>query len=515
MRTQSSVYRCLSSLVIFSVVAVASSSVADGQETHNPGEINSNNALKLKLVRCPAGTFTMGSPTTEAERDEEEAQVQVTLSKGFWIGQTSVTQAQFKRVMFAEPWKGQAGVQEGDDDPASYTNSNDAANFCQSLTQTESQAGRLPNGWTYDVPTEAQREYACRAGTTTAYCFGDDPSRLSDYAWWSSGSQGDALSEPYAHIGAMKKPNAWGLYDMHGNEWEWCRDYYRNKLTGGTDRFVQRRHRQERKERASRRQLQQRRLQLPECNPHRPAARDPQSPLRLPRCLGSIELTVCSKSPGTVPVLRSLRSIMGTILLALEFLKRVPVNSRIEGKIMFRLFRLNSALAMCIAVAMLNSGLACSSQSAKSSSEVAQASSSPGTNAADAPAAPAAPPTSPPASPSSTADKVHGQSCRHVENAARRKDRYHRQGSGRGRGRQLRLHGGARRFESQRSAASHHARGNYRGKIAGRGGSVVRSDASHEADGQDQTAEAVVWVRPWLKGDDKIKLTSWKFADKK
>ena len=240
MRNQRSVYQCILGLLAGALVSIFHLTAAHAQETHNPGEINQNNALKLQLVWCPAGKFTMGSPTTEVERDDEEAQVQVTIGKGFWIGQKGVTQAQFKRVMFAEPWKDQAGVQVGDNDPASYTNWNDAQNFCQTLNLTESRAQRLPQGWTYDVPTEAQREYACRAGSTTAYCFGDDPAKLSDYAWWSAGSQGDALTEPYAHLGAMKKPNAWGLYDMHGNLWEWCRDYYRGKLTGGADPFVER-----------------------------------------------------------------------------------------------------------------------------------------------------------------------------------------------------------------------------------------------------------------------------------
>lgn len=163
MRNQRSVYPCILGLVAGVLMAFFQRTAAHAQETHNPGEINQSNALKLQLVWCPAGKFTMGSPTTEVERDDEEAQVQVTISKGFWIGQKGVTQAQFKRVMFAEPWKGQAGIQEGDDYPAGYTNWNDAQNFCQTLKLTESRAQRLPQGWTYDVPTEAQREYACRA----------------------------------------------------------------------------------------------------------------------------------------------------------------------------------------------------------------------------------------------------------------------------------------------------------------------------------------------------------------
>ena len=115
----------------------------------------------------------------------------------------------------------------------------EAIEFCEILTKKEQQAGRLPQGFEYRLPTEAEWEYACRAGTTTTYCFGNDATRLSDFAWWGGiAGNGNAKSEQYAHEVGLKKPNAWGLHDMHGNVYEWCADVYRPKLPGGTDPLV-------------------------------------------------------------------------------------------------------------------------------------------------------------------------------------------------------------------------------------------------------------------------------------
>jgi len=203
------------------------------------GEERDDNGLQMKFVWCPAGTFTMGSPKSEKDRDTDEDQVQVTLTQGFWLGKYEVTQGEWQRVMGTTPWKGKDYWKEGPRYAASYISWDDAREFVKKLTAQERQAGRLPEGWEYTLPTEAQWEYACRAGTKTAYSFGDAETQLSDYAWWGGlVGNGNAEKEPYAHEVGGKKPNAWGLHDLHGNVWEWCLDGYKNKLPGGRDPLV-------------------------------------------------------------------------------------------------------------------------------------------------------------------------------------------------------------------------------------------------------------------------------------
>ena len=180
------------------------------------------NSIGMVLVPIPAGEFLMGSPETEPGRRDNEVQHQVTLTKPFLLGVHEVTQGQWQAVMGTTPWKGKEFVKEGDDYPATYVSWHDAVEFCRKLSEKE--------GLEYRLPTEAEWEYACRAGTTTAYSFGDDASELGEYAWYRENARN--VGQKYAHTVGQKKPNPWGLYDMHGNVWEWCSDWYGDYPSG-------------------------------------------------------------------------------------------------------------------------------------------------------------------------------------------------------------------------------------------------------------------------------------------
>ena len=183
------------------------------------------NSIGMKLVEIPAGEFLMGSPESEEYRDDDdEQQHRVRLSKSFYLQTTEVTQGQWRAVMGTEPWKDKSLVKEGSDYAASYVNWEDATEYCGKLSAKE--------GRTYRLPTEAEWEYACRCGTTTAYSFGGDASSLKDYAWFDDNA--DDVDEKYAHQVGQKRPNAWGLYDMHGNVWEWCSDWYGEDYYGNS-----------------------------------------------------------------------------------------------------------------------------------------------------------------------------------------------------------------------------------------------------------------------------------------
>jgi formylglycine-generating enzyme len=202
------------------------------------------NSIGMVLIEIPAGKFTMGSPEDEKDRRENEVHVSVTLTQPFKLGKYEVTQGEFKKVMGTEPWKVTHVLVKADRDcPATYVEWGDARAFCKKLTTIERKSGNLKADEEYRLPTEAEWEYACRAGTTTAYSFGDE-SKLNSHAWWGGlvlmegewkAGTGNAAREQYAHKVGLKKPNPWGLRDMHGNVDEWCSDWYGKKLSGGTD----------------------------------------------------------------------------------------------------------------------------------------------------------------------------------------------------------------------------------------------------------------------------------------
>ena len=191
---------------------------------------------RVKLRWCPAGRFAMGSPHSEPERRPGEDQVEVTLTRGFWMAQYEVTQGQWKRVIGKLPGELTAELLAGDDFPVGNVNFAEAEAFCRKLTERSRRSGVLPTDWEFRLPTEAQWEYACRAGTTTATAFGDRlSSKQANFKGksYNGAEQGPSLNRA-ARVGSYPA-NAWGLHDMHGNIYEWCRDWYHARLPGGTD----------------------------------------------------------------------------------------------------------------------------------------------------------------------------------------------------------------------------------------------------------------------------------------
>jgi formylglycine-generating enzyme required for sulfatase activity len=183
------------------------------------------------LVFIPPGTFRMGSPTNEVDRVEEEGpQTAVTISRGYWMGKYEVTQGEYEALMGSNPsWfngdrtaDGQTNYGTDLSRPVDSVSWFDATNYCGALTQRERAAGRIATNSVYRLPTEAEWEYACRAWTSTRFSYGDDPgyTNLTDYAWYWDNSGG------MTHPVGQKLPNPWGLYDMHGNVWEWCQDWF-------------------------------------------------------------------------------------------------------------------------------------------------------------------------------------------------------------------------------------------------------------------------------------------------
>ena len=186
------------------------------------------------FVRIPAGTFRMGSPEGESGRSSDEGPVhKVTISRDFYMGVTEVIQGQWRDVMGTNP-SNFSGC--GDDCPAEQMSWFDAVNFCNRLSEREGlrPAYRISGEsvtWDkgadgYRLPTEAEWEYACRAGMTTRFNIGDSDDDLVGAGWYSSNSGSRT------HKVGKKVPNAWGLYDMHGNVWEWCWDW-KDEYTSG------------------------------------------------------------------------------------------------------------------------------------------------------------------------------------------------------------------------------------------------------------------------------------------
>ncbi len=168
------------------------------------------NSIGMNFVLIPAGNFDMGSPPDEPSRRDGEKQHKVIISKPFYLQITEVSQGQWKEIMWDNPSRFKNC---GEDCPVEMVSWKDAQKFISKLNQMEDMNK-------YRLPTEAEWEYACRAGTTTKFSFDGDDYYLREYAWYIN-TAGDR-----AHPVGKKKPNDWGLYDMHGNVLEWCQDWY-------------------------------------------------------------------------------------------------------------------------------------------------------------------------------------------------------------------------------------------------------------------------------------------------
>ena len=200
------------------------------------GESRNDNELKLEMVWCPPGKFQH----QEVIDGEKDPSIEVTLTRGFWIGKMEVKQSEWKKLMESEPWKAPEVLKEdlevpqaGPEYPATYVSWIEALKFCVKLTEIERQAKRLTDRWEYTLPTEAEWEYACRAGANSMFCYGDDDADFANYGWYA---ENVATGEEYfAHRVKQKRGNAWGLYDVHGNVAEWCRDGYKSRFAGGTN----------------------------------------------------------------------------------------------------------------------------------------------------------------------------------------------------------------------------------------------------------------------------------------
>ncbi len=191
-------------------------------------EVQIENSIGMKLRLIPPGEFMMGSPESEVGRfGNEGPQHRVRITRPFYLGKYPVTQSQWASVMKNNPsvfssdgrYSDRVSGLSTDDFPVDNVSWIDAQAFIGKLNELSEETG-----WVYRLPTEAEWEYACRAGTTTRYYFGDDAGNLGEYAWYSENA-GD-WEEGRLHLVGQKLPNAWRLYDLHGNVWEWCSDWY-------------------------------------------------------------------------------------------------------------------------------------------------------------------------------------------------------------------------------------------------------------------------------------------------
>jgi len=204
-------------VIVFGLFGCGSKDIAAESATFTlPG------GATMEMVWIAPGTFTMGSsPPHSGGGDDEGPPHLVTIRQGFYLGKVELTQGQWESVIGTRPWAGQSQAVKDPYYPTVYISWDDMQAFMAKLNQGEGKS-------VYRLPTEAEWEYACRAGTTTRWSFGDEESQLGDYAWYEA----NVGEEEVAHRVGTKRPNPWGVCDLHGNVWEWCGDWYGSYTSG-------------------------------------------------------------------------------------------------------------------------------------------------------------------------------------------------------------------------------------------------------------------------------------------
>ena len=234
-------------LLLLASLLVGGLVVADDKKADEPKKDAKEitNSIGMKLVWIPAGKFTMGSPKDEKYRYQDEQQCEVEITKSFYMGVYTVTQAENQHIMGTNPsahsangyLKEEVAKLDASRFPVEMVSWHQAVEFCDKLSKLPKEKAA---GYVYRLPTEAEWEYACRAGTTTPFHFGKSLSSTqanigSSYPDANT-DKGPARGRP-KNVGSYE-PNAFGLYDMHGNVWQWCQDWYVKEYPGGKDPVV-------------------------------------------------------------------------------------------------------------------------------------------------------------------------------------------------------------------------------------------------------------------------------------